>query len=109
METNKSYDKYYLEINPATGYVVEKDGKPVLGKLAKSDCRLEPRMVKTLNIGWQNSGVFFIEVKPVVKPVVKPKSDARLALEAEAIELEIKFRDNIGSEKLQVKINEAKK
>jgi hypothetical protein len=37
------------------------------------------------------------------------KSAKRIALEAEANELEVKFRDNIGDAKLLEKINEAKK
>jgi hypothetical protein len=37
------------------------------------------------------------------------KSPERIALEAEAIELGVAFRANIGDDKLQVKVDEAKK
>ena len=64
MDTIKHYDKYYLKKNPATNEILT-DGKkqPILGELAKHDCPLEPRHVTTLNRGWQNSGVYFVEVK----------------------------------------------
>jgi hypothetical protein len=110
METNKSYDKYYVKKHPATGYAIVEDGKPVLGELAKSDCRLEPRHVNTLNKGWENSGVYF---KEVVKEIntsddEDDKIEARLSLEEEATKLGINFRSNIGDDKLQEKINEVK-
>lgn len=63
MENERSYDKFYLKRNPATGEVLT-DGKvPNLGECAKRDCRIEPRHAKILNSGWENSGVYFVEVK----------------------------------------------
>lgn len=105
---NKSYDKYYLKKDPSTGYVMVEDGEPVLGEVAKTDCRLEPRHVKVLNKGWKMSGVLFVEVKPAVKAEPIIKSDARLALEAEAKELGIKFNPKIGDVKLKEKIETEK-
>jgi hypothetical protein len=110
MEANKSYDKYYVKKNPSTNEILNDDGKPILGELAKRDCRLEPRHVKVLNRGWQQSGVYFKEVKketPITKPP-KEKSEARLALEKEASDLGINFNPKIGDAKLQLKINEKK-
>lgn len=111
MEMNKKYDKYYLKRDPQSGYVAEDDGNPVLGECAKRDCPLESRHVKILNRSWKNHGVYYVEVKPVIKTGSKPKqkSEARLALELEANDLKIKFNPKIGDEKLQLKINEAKK
>lgn len=107
MEANKSYDKYYVERDPATGYpLIKADKTPELGKCAKKDCRLEPRHVKNLNRGWENSGVYFVEVK--AKKEIIEKSEARLALEKEAVELGIKFNPKIGDDKLEIKINEKK-
>ena len=63
----KHYDKYYLKKNPATNEIIADSKKqPILGELAKHDCPLEPRHVTTLNRGWQNSGVYYVEIVPEV-------------------------------------------
>jgi hypothetical protein len=103
----KSYDKYYVKKDPRTNESLSDNGEPVLGELAKKDCRLEPRHVKILNRGWQNGGVYYVEVKAEVIESDNGQ-DARLALEIEAEGLGISFRSNIGDDKLQEKINEAK-
>ena len=99
----KKYNKHYLKRNPSDNSVIVEDGKPVLGEVAKYDCPLEDHHVKALNRSWKNTGIFYAEVEEK-----ETKSDARLALEKEAEELGIKFRDNIGDDKLQEKINKAK-
>lgn len=66
MDNVKFYDKYYLKRNPATGEVLVDGKEPILGECAKHGCPLEPRHVTTLNRGWQNSGVYFVEVVPEV-------------------------------------------
>jgi hypothetical protein len=98
---DKFYDKHYVKKNPATGDILIEDGNPVLGEIAKKGCPLPEKYVKVLNRSWKNTGIFFAEVKK------EAKTDARLALEKEATELDIKFRDNIGDDKLQEKINKA--
>jgi hypothetical protein len=123
----KKYNKYYLKKDPASGRVLLKDPKsgelhtiekdpdtgevfvknpvPVLGEIAKKDCPLEVWHIKTLNRSWKNTGIYYAPME--VEEVEETKSDARLALEKEATELGIKFRDNIGDDKLQEKINKA--
>jgi len=96
------YNKHYVKRDPATLKVLIEDNKPVLGDIAKSDCPLEDQHVRTLNRSWKNTGIFFAKVEKEVA-----KTGARLALETEATELGIKFRDNIGDDKLQEKINKA--
>lgn len=98
----KKYNKYYLKRNPADNSVLVDDGNPVLGDLAKADCPLEDWHIRALNKSWKNTGVFYALVEEK-----ETKSDARIALEKEATELGIKFRDNIGDDKLQEKINKA--
>jgi len=104
----KSYDKYYVKKNPSTNEILSDGNEPMLGECAKRDCRLEPRHVKILNKGWINSGVYFLEVKPEVVETDDSSDNTRLALETEARELGVSFRANIGDDKLQEKINEAK-
>lgn len=58
----KKYNKYYCKKDPAFGKVLEEDGKPVLGEIAKSDCPLEERHVKILNQSWQETGIFYAEM-----------------------------------------------
>jgi hypothetical protein len=99
----KKYDKVYVKRDPATGDVIVENGEPILNEVAKHGCPLEERHVAILNRSWKKTGVYYAEVKEESKP----KSDARLALEQEATELGISFRDNIGDEKLQEKINKA--
>ena len=101
----KKYNKHYVKRDPATLSILIEDGNPVLGEIAKKDCPLEDRHVRILNKDWETTGIFYAEMKTVVKDLVK--SDARLALESQANELGVKFRDNIGDDKLQEKINEA--
>ena len=104
----KHYDKYYVKRNPSTGDVESDNGKPVLGELAKADCPLEERHAIILNKGWQMSGVFFVEREEEIEVDVNEKSQERLTLEKEANELGIKFRENIGDEKLKLKIQQKK-
>lgn len=60
----KSFNKHYLEKDPSSGRVrIGDDDKPVVGKLAKADCRLEQRHVDILNRGWKKSGVYFVSSK----------------------------------------------
>ena len=101
------YNKHYLKRNPATGEILVEDEKPVLGELAKSDCPLEVRHATILNKDWRTTGIFYaiVENKPIKKA---EKSEARLALESEANDLGVSFRDNIGDDKLLEKINKAK-
>jgi len=106
----KKYNKHYVKRNPATGNVIEEDNMPVLGEIAKSGCPLEDNHVLIINKSWKSSGIYLVEVKSAESKDLKisvTKNDARLALEAEATELGIKFRENIGDDKLQEKINEA--
>jgi hypothetical protein len=98
----KKYNKHYVKRDPGTGDVLKKGDKPVLGDIAKPGCPLETWHVNTLNSGWELSGIYFAEATE--EPT---KSDARLALEKEADELGVTYRDNIGDEKLQEKINKA--
>ena len=116
----KSYDKYYLKKNPATNEIAGNGKKPILGECAKRDCRLEPRHVVILNRGWQNSGVYYVEVVkkaeevPVEKKVEREdgkkssnetdKTEFRISLEKKADELGIKYRANVGDEKLEERI-----
>lgn len=61
---NKSFNKHYIKRNPATGECqVDDNDNPVLGELAKADCRLTDQHVKTLNAGWKMAGVYYSEVK----------------------------------------------
>lgn len=71
MDNVKFYDKYYLKRNPATGEVLVDGKEPILGECAKHGCPLEPRHVTTLNRGWQNSGVYFVEVKKEIAEVIE--------------------------------------
>lgn len=96
------YNKHYLKRDPASGRVLVNEGKPVLGEVAKKDCPLEERHVRVLNKSWKNTGIYYAPMEEK-----GTKSDARLALEKEATELGVKFRDNIGDDKLQEKINKA--
>lgn len=108
----KSFNKHYLKRDPADREkVIEQDGKPVLGEIAKTDCRLEQRHANILNKNWRQTGIYYQEVHSTSlskKDVDKVLDEARIALEKEATELGIKFRENIGDEKLQLKIKEAK-
>lgn len=97
------YNKHYVKRDPANLDILIEDGKPVLGEIAKSDCPLEERTAAILNKDWETTGVFFAKVEEK-----ETKSDARLALEKEAESLNVTFRANIGDDKLQEKINEAK-
>lgn len=90
---NKSYDKYYVKKNPATGYCLEDNGKPVLGELAKSDCRLQPNHVKILNRGWINSGIFYVEVKEEPKEEPKIIKDDKPIEDYSKLELQDKCRE----------------
>ena len=94
---SKFYDKCFLKIDHNTGKFTKE-----VDKVAKHGCPLEERHVKILNRSWETNGILYMEVNEE-----KPKSDTRLKLEAEAKELGITFRDNIGDEKLQEKINKA--
>ena len=102
----KKYNKHYLKRDPSSQRVMVVDGKPVLGEVAKKDCPLEDWHVKALNKSWKKTGVYYVEMKVKKEAVDVTKSDTRLKLESEAEELGIKFRDNIGDEKLQEKINQ---
>ena len=103
MEIEKSYDKYYLKKNPATGEIQSDGANPILGECAKRDCRLEPRHVKILNRGWQNSGVYFVEVKkeepkqPEVVEIKKeePKLPTKKELVAECEEKGLDTNGNV--------------
>lgn len=99
----KKYNKHYVKRDPSDLSVMIEGGNPILGDIAKSDCPLEDRHVKILNKDWRKTGIYFTKVETENKV----KSDVRLALEDEATELGIKFRDNIGDDKLQEKINQA--
>ena len=100
------YNKHYLKRDPSSQRVMVVEGKPVLGEVAKKDCPLEDWHVKALNKSWEKTGIYYVEME-VKKEVVKAtKSEARLKLESEAEELGINYRDNIGDEKLQEKINQ---
>lgn len=101
----KKYNKHYVKRDPATLSFLIEDNKPVLGEIAKSDIPLEDKHIRILNKDWETTGIFFAEMKAEAKESVK--SDARLALEDQANELGVKFRENIGDDKLQEKINEA--
>ena len=72
----RSYDKYYLKKHPGTGEVLLEGKKPILVECAKHDCRLEPRHVITLNRGWQNSGVYFVEVIKKTEDIPVEKKQA---------------------------------
>jgi len=106
MNNLNKYDKYYVERDRHSGMAVEKDGEPVLEKLEKGGCPLEEKHVRILNRSWRKTGIYY--QKQEVKEIKIGKSDKRLALEKEADELGVKFRENIGDEKLEQKINEAK-
>lgn len=93
----KSFNKHYLEKNPSSGRVeVDNDGKPVIGKLVKADCRLEQRHVDVLNRGWKRSGVYFVSVKEQDAAIEKAEaakkdqlSNDELKAKIEALELEL--------------------
>lgn len=109
----KKYNKHYVKRNPADQRIMISGGKdvdgkiiggePVLGDIAKKDCPLEEHHVATLNRSWKKTGIFYAPM--VYEPV--EKSPERLEMEQQASELGIKFRENIGDDKLQEKINKA--
>lgn len=110
MNRAKTYNKHVVSRSVGGGSVRKnEDGSPVLDECVKTNIRITPEMADTLNHGWDSVekplAFYYVEVKEEKKESIK--SDARIALEAEATELGIKFRDNIGDEKLQQKINEA--
>lgn len=80
----KSFNKHYLEKNPSSGRVeVDSDGRPVIGKLLKADCRLEQRHVNILNRGWKRSGVYYVSSKEQDEANRKAEEAKRRRLEFE--------------------------
>ena len=106
----KKYNKHYCKRDPELLKVIVEDDAPVLGEISKSDIPLDDSTVRILNANWEESGIYYAEAKGKQTPPQPPiiKTPERIELEKEATELGIKFRDNIGSEKLQEKINEKK-
>jgi hypothetical protein len=108
----KTYDKYVVK-RGATGTgkpSKNEDGTPVLGDKVKTNVVITPYKADILNQGWDNPNVpvtyYYKEVEEIEEN--EEKSEARLALEKEATDLGIKFRDNIGDQKLSEKIKLAK-
>ena len=103
----KKFDKYCLKRDHKTGYVLVEDGKPIFDELLKGGCPLEQKHANILNKSWKQTGIYYNEVKEKkIDPI--EKSEERIALEKEATDLGIRFRENIGDEKLKLKINEIK-
>lgn len=113
MNKAKTYSKYFVKRKPGSKEpMVNEDRSPVLGDLVKNNIRISPYKADILNSGWDNKELYvtfyYVEQEEAKEEPKNEKSEARLAMEKEANELGIKFRDNIGDEKLQEKINEAK-
>ena len=104
----KSFNKYYVKRNYATGEVLTQNDKPILGDIAKSDCRLSQRNADILNKTWERSGIYYSEVQTNDSNKTSNNDKIRQALITEANSLGISFRDNIGNDKLQERINEFK-
>jgi hypothetical protein len=106
MSNEKSFDKYYIRLNRASGELEFDGDTPVLGELAKKDCRLEDRHVRILNASMKQSGVVYVEAKvaEVVEDIVDEKpvdiKSERKALFAEAKELGLDVPKNIKTDKL---------
>jgi len=101
----KSFDKHYVKRDPANmERILIKDEKPILGEIAKPDCRLEQRHANILNKNWQQTGIFYKESP--TKNKKEEKTEERIDLEAEATKLGLKFMANIGDEKLKSRIEE---
>lgn len=108
MNKAKTYSKFFVKRKPGSKEpMVNEDGSPVLGDLVKDNIRISPYKANILNEGWDNKELY-VTFYYVEQEAKEEKSEARLAMEKKAEELGIKFRDNIGDEKLQSKINEAK-
>lgn len=108
MNKAKTYSKFFVKRKPGSKEpMVNEDGSPVLGDLVKDNIRISQYKANILNEGWDNKELY-VTFYYVEQETKEKKSEARLAMEKEAEELGIKFRDNIGDEKLQSKINEAK-
>jgi hypothetical protein len=101
----KSFDKYYVKIDRGTGQLQFDGDTPVLGELAKKDCRLEQRHVNILNASVKQSGVVYIEVKEIKQDTDK---EERKALFAEAKELGLQPAKNIKTEDLRLLIENEK-
>lgn len=113
MNEARTYSKYYVKRKPGSKEpMLNEDGSPVLGDLVKDNIRITPSKADILNFGWDNKELYvtfyYVEQKSAKQEPKAEKSEARLAMEKEADKLGVKFRENIGDEKLQFKINEAK-
>lgn len=58
MSDLKTFEKWYLKKDYASGKTLLEDGKPVKGEFIRT-CRLADDRVKILNADWQDSGVYF--------------------------------------------------
>lgn len=106
------YDKHLVKRSSGgIGAPLEhEDGTPQLGDCVKTNVVITPQKAAELNADWANKElpITYYYKEREVKPEKEEKPEARLALEKEATELGVKFRDNIGNEKLKQKIEEEK-
>lgn len=103
MDKNKKlFNKHYVKRDPSNQKLMfDEKGNGIPGDFIR-DVPLLPQMADELNEQSENHGYVWVLAKES-EPV--EKSEKRLQLEAEAKELGISFRDNIGDDKLQEKIN----
>lgn len=85
--------------------VLDRDGK-ILDKMntARKTVVIYPHEAEYWNERIQQNKMYY----ELVEEIKEGKTKERLSLESEANSLGVKFRENIGDDKLQEKINEAK-
>ena len=106
MSNEKSFDKYFIEIDRNTGeIIINEDGSPKLGEIAKKDCRLDQRYADILNKGWKKSKVIFIESKEQAKKDAKKEQTDKLKAiadkEAEREQMKKELLEEIKAEQSQ--------
>lgn len=99
-EDLKTYEKWYLKRNHATGRIEMQDGKPVLSEFIRT-VRINEQRMRIFNSGWEMSGQMLVEPKV--------SDDELVTLREKAKELGIKGGHMMKAETLIEKINEASK
>lgn len=102
----KTYNKHQLKITPSTGKVaLNEDGTPILGDILKPNIRFEPHHARTLNVNFEETGVYYAEVKEDKKNEPDEK-EIRKNLFEKAQKLGLTPAKNIKTDELEKLITE---